>query len=219
VCGFQEGFFRVKRERPALACGISATVMSRGNTRNFLCRNPIELFSGVHKFGSGRSRDKRERYVTYKLGESAMNSLMRRDPWSLMPRLQDDINQLFSNMNQNDSSSVTATWAPPVDVYEYPDRFEFYIDMPGVNPNAVELTLERGVLTLAGERPELRGTDQQAEPKSQRIERGHGRFHRRFVLPDTVDSEKVNATGKDGVLTVTIPKQPKAMPRRIRIAE
>ena len=62
---------------------------------------------------------------------------------------------------------------------------------------------------------------QQPQGESQRrtrTERGHGRFHRRFVLPDTVDSEKVNATGKDGVLTVTIPKQAKALPRRIRIA-
>ena len=49
------------------------------------------------------------------------------------------------------------------------------------------------------------------------MERGHGHFHRRFVLPDTVDSEKVNASGSHGVLTVTIPKQAKAMPRRIQI--
>jgi HSP20 family protein len=49
------------------------------------------------------------------------------------------------------------------------------------------------------------------------VERGHGQFHRRFVLPDTVDGEKVNATGSHGVLTVTIPKQAKAMPRRIQI--
>jgi len=54
-------------------------------------------------------------------------------------------------------------------------------------------------------------------PQGRRIERGYGSFHRRFVLPDTVDGEKVNATGKNGVLTVTIPKQAKAMPRRIQI--
>jgi HSP20 family protein len=148
-----------------------------------------------------------------------MNNLVRREPWSLMPRLQDDINRLFSDFNQSDSSSVTASWVPPVDVYEYSDRFELYIDMPGVNPNMVELTLERGVLTLAGERTESRTAERQSEgPKYQRVERGHGRFHRRFVLPETVDGEKVNATGKDGVLTVTIPKQAKAMPRRIQIA-
>jgi len=121
-------------------------------------------------------------------------------------------------MTQSDSSSATATWVPPVDVHEYADRFEFYVDMPGVDPNAVELTLEPGVLTLAGERPEQRATSKQDEQlKYQRTERGYGRFHGRFVLPDTVDSEKVNATGKDGVLTVTIPKQAKALPRRIRV--
>jgi len=49
-------------------------------------------------------------------------------------------------------------------------------------------------------------------------ERGQGHFYRRFVLPDTVDSERVNASGKNGVLTVTVPKQAKAMPRRIQIA-
>jgi HSP20 family protein len=53
--------------------------------------------------------------------------------------------------------------------------------------------------------------------QGRRIERGYGNFHRRFVLPDTVDGERVNATGKNGVLTVTIPKQAKAMPRRIQI--
>jgi len=148
-----------------------------------------------------------------------MNNLVRQNPWSLMPRLQDDINRLFGNVDQSDSSSATATWVPPVDVYEYDDRFEFYVDVPGVDPNTVELTLERGVLTLSGERADQLPTqNQREEPKYARTERGHGIFHRRFVLPDTLDSERVNATGKDGVLTVTIPKQAKAMPRRIKIA-
>jgi len=135
-----------------------------------------------------------------------------------MPRLQDEINRLFGNVNQNESSSATATWVPAVDVHEYADRFEFYVDMPGVDPNKVELTLEGGVLTLAGQRTE-QGADKNGEtPLYQRTERGHGHFYRRFVLPNTVDNDKVNATGKNGVLTVTIPKQAKAMPRRIQIA-
>ena len=84
-----------------------------------------------------------------------MNSLVRPDSWSLMPRLQDEINRLFGNVNQqNDSSSATATWIPPVDIHEYTDRFELYIDAPGIDPNNVELTLEGGVLTLSGERNE-----------------------------------------------------------------
>jgi HSP20 family protein len=146
-----------------------------------------------------------------------MNDMVRQDPWSLMPRLQDEINRLFGNMQQTDSSSsATATWIPAVDIHEYTDRFELYVDVPGVEPNSVELTLEDGVLTLSGERVQ-KSTKGDGEPLSRRTERGQGPFYRRFVLPDTVDSDRVNATGKDGVLTVTIPKQAKAMPRRIQI--
>jgi HSP20 family protein len=134
-----------------------------------------------------------------------------------MPRLQDEINRLFGNAQQTEgSSSATATWVPAVDIHEYADRFELYVDVPGVEPNSVELTLDNGVLTLSGVRAH-KGSKNDSELHSRRIERSQGHFYRRFVLPDTVDGEKVNATGKDGVLTVTIPKQPKAMPRRIQI--
>jgi HSP20 family protein len=160
----------------------------------------------------------RIRDITQPKGETAMNSMVRQDPWSLMPRLQDEINRLFGNVQQTDSSSsATATWVPAVDIHEYTDRFELYVDVPGVDPNSVELTLEDGVLTLSGERVQKSSTKGDAEPQYQRTERSQGQFYRRFVLPDTVDSDKVNATGKDGVLTVTIPKQAKAMPRRIQI--
>ena len=90
--------------------------------------------------------------------------------------------------------------------------------MPGVDPSDVELTLEGGVLTLSGERTDRSSNKRRDEPQFRRTERGVGRFHRRFVLPDTVDSDNVKATGKDGVLTVTIAKRAKAMPRRIQIA-
>jgi HSP20 family protein len=146
-----------------------------------------------------------------------MNSLVRQDPWSFVPRLQDEINRLFGNANQSDSSSATATWVPAVDIHEYTDRFELYVDVPGVDPRKVELTLEGGILTLSGERTAPEFSKLSEQPQHTRSERGLGHFYRRFVLPDTVDSEKVNATGKDGVLTVTIAKQANAMPRRIRI--
>lgn len=147
-----------------------------------------------------------------------MNGMVRQDPWSLMPRLQDEINRLFGTVNQTDgSSSATATWVPAVDIHEFTDRFELYVDVPGVDPNSVELTLEEGVLTLSGERVP-RNPRNDSEPQYRRTERSQGQFYRRFVLPDTVDSDKVNAAGKDGVLTVTIPKKAKAMPRRIQIA-
>jgi HSP20 family protein len=145
-----------------------------------------------------------------------MSAVMRQEPWGVMPRLQDEINRLFGNARENDSSSATAMWIPPVDIHEYADRFELYIDLPGVDPTRVDLTLDGGILTLSGERQQATRKDSE-EAQGRRVERGHGQFHRRFVLPDTVDSEKVNAAGSHGVLTVTIPKQAKAMPRRIQI--
>ncbi len=146
-----------------------------------------------------------------------MNSLVTQDHWGFVPRLQTEINRLFGNDNQSDSSSATATWVPAVDIHEYNDRIELYVDVPGVDPGKVELTLEGGILTLSGQRTAPEINKPHETPQHTRSERALGHFYRRFVLPDTVDSENVNATGKDGVLAVTIAKQTKAIPRRIRI--
>lgn len=137
--------------------------------------------------------------------------------WNPMAQLQDELNRVFNNWTVNDSSGITSDWIPPTDVEEYSDRFELYIDLPGVDPNAVEITLDNGVLTLSGERTRLvSGSDE--EPTHTRTERGRGRFYRRFILPDTVDPESVEAKGQNGVLEISIRKQPKAQPRKIRVA-
>jgi len=142
-------------------------------------------------------------------------ALVRHQPWSLLAQLHEDINRTFNDWAGSDSSSATADWVPAADVEEYDDRFELYVDLPGVAAAAVEITLEAGVLTLAGERNPVRSTDPVA---TARRERGTGRFHRRFILPDTVDAERVKARGRDGVLEITIPKHARAQPRRIEIA-
>ncbi len=81
-----------------------------------------------------------------------MSTVMRQDPWGVMPRLQEEINRFFGNARENDSSSATAMWIPLVDIHEYADRFELYVDLPGVDPRQVDLTLDGGILTLSGER-------------------------------------------------------------------
>ena len=146
-----------------------------------------------------------------------MSNVLRQSPWSAVPRLQDEINRLFGNLTENDSSSATAAWVPPVDIQEYADRFEIYVDLPGVDPSKVELTLEGGILTLSGQRSE-EAAGRVNDIQYQRTERAHGNFYRRFVLPDTADSQGVNAAGKNGVLTVTIAKHAKALPRKIQIS-
>jgi HSP20 family protein len=147
-----------------------------------------------------------------------MTALVQYEPWSVVPRLHDEINRLFGSVLQNETSASTVTWTPAVDIHEYVDRFALTVDLPGVEPSSVELTLENGVLTLSGERTEPAAFGSGGAPELRRAERGQGRFYRRFVLPDTVDSEQVQATGRHGVLTISIPKQAQALPRRIPIA-
>jgi HSP20 family protein len=84
-----------------------------------------------------------------------------------------------------------------------------------VDVAAIDITLDKGVLSVSGER--ARATDDKALERT-RSERPYGRFHRRFTLPDTVDAANVQATGRNGIVEVTIPKQPKAQPRRIQVA-
>jgi HSP20 family protein len=144
-------------------------------------------------------------------------SLVRYEPLFSVRQLQDDINRLFSGWSTNDSSGVTADWVPSVDINEFDDKFQLFVDVPGVDPKEVEITLEAGVLTITGER------FAQAEKSgenivSRRAERGTGRFYRRFILPETVDADKVRATDRHGVLEIMIPKQAKAQPRRIKVA-
>jgi HSP20 family protein len=146
-------------------------------------------------------------------------AVTRYEPWNVISQLQQDINRVFGNLSDSESSSATAQWSPAVDIREYSDRFQLLLDVPGVEPQDVEITLDNGVLTVSGTRLEEKvvGSNGSEQPQQQRIERPLGRFHRRFILPDTVDADNVNASGRHGVLEIIIRKQPKAQPRRIEV--
>jgi len=144
---------------------------------------------------------------------------MRYEPWGVVSQLQNEINRVFGNLNDTEGTSATSEWSPAVDVREYSDRFQLLLDVPGVEPKEVEITLDGGVLTVSGNRTEEKamGSNGAEQPQQQRIERRLGRFHRRFILPDTADADNVNASGRNGVLEIVILKQPKAQPRRITV--
>ncbi len=144
-----------------------------------------------------------------------MAAVLYRQPWALHQELLNEVNRFFDRAGANDTSSgATADWSPNVDIEEYADKFVLYADVPGVDPAGIEVTLEKGVLTLTG-------TREQAVEKTgverRRVERVAGRFHRRFTLPDTVDADSVSASGRNGVLEVVIPKRPQVQPRRITV--
>ena len=146
-------------------------------------------------------------------------AVMRYEPWGVVSQLQNEINRVFGNLNDTEGTSATSEWSPAVDVREYSDRFQLLLDVPGVEPKEVEITLDGGVLTVSGNRTEEKamGSNGAEQPQQQRIERRLGRFHRRFILPDTADADNVNASGRNGVLEIVILKQPKAQPRRITV--
>ena len=105
-------------------------------------------------------------------------------------------------------------WAPAVDIRETEDAYEVIADLPGFDKKNVDITLENNVLTLRGER---KWEGEETEQSYRRIERAYGEFTRSFSLPTQVDSEKVDASFKDGVLTVHIPKSAESRPRRITV--
>ena len=145
-----------------------------------------------------------------------MTLVRYQQPWSVHQVLLSEVSRLFDRSGANDASNgATADWSPAVDINEYGDRFVLYADVPGIDPATIEITLEKGVMTLSGSREKAA---EEQEPEHRRSERIQGRFHRRFTLPDTVDSDSVSASGKNGVLEVVIPKRPQVQPRRIAVS-
>ncbi|HTA64424.1 MAG TPA: Hsp20/alpha crystallin family protein [Xanthomonadaceae bacterium] len=121
---------------------------------------------------------------------------------------------LFQDGLIDDSSVVTSQWSPRVDIKEDENAFVLYADIPGVEPDEIEVQMENGLLTIKGERHE----EQREETDHfSRVERRHGSFHRRFALPDSADPDGISASGHNGVLEITIPKRPETTPRRIRV--
>jgi HSP20 family protein len=145
-------------------------------------------------------------------------SILSNRAWSPFAQLQDEVNRLFSAAGEADTSGATASWMPAVDIHEYDNQFALFVDLPGVDPGQVEITLVNGVLTLSGERTTEKPLGRNETEALTRLERGSGRFYRRFILPDSIDSEQIRAVGRNGVLEIWIPKQAKAQPRRIKVA-
>jgi HSP20 family protein len=134
--------------------------------------------------------------------------LMRTDPFRELDRLTQ---QVFGN--------VPGTWsrptAMPMDAYRAGDEFVVAFDLPGVSPDAIELDVERNVLTVKAER---RPTAEGEHVEMQVAERPLGVFTRQLFLGDTLDTENIAANYEAGVLTLRIPVAPQAKPRKIAVA-
>lgn len=148
-------------------------------------------------------------------------NVVRYEPVNLLRRFQDEVNRMLhddfavsGNLEGDRSRVATSAWTPAVDVKEEAGRFVITADVPGVEPKDIDITMENGVLTIKGER---KHEEKEEREGYKRVERVYGTFYRRFTLPDTADAEKVSASSKNGVLEVTIPKQEKVQPRKIKV--
>ena len=130
--------------------------------------------------------------------------------------IQSDVSRLFDNfVGRSAQSGVPeGAWAPAADMYETKDELVIKIDMPGVSEKDVQLSIEGDLLSLKGQRPEA----EDVKPEQYaRAERWAGRVERLFQLPVPVQADKVRASYREGVLTVTLPKVEAVKPKDIKI--
>jgi HSP20 family protein len=146
-------------------------------------------------------------------------TITRYYPWAQNRRFQEEMKQVFDRFVGEDESDqsnvVTSQWTPRVDIKEEDKRFVILADIPGVDPNAIEIHMDKGILSIKGERTAETVLE---NTKTTRVERSYGSFYRRFALPDSADAEGISATGKFGVLEISIPKKPETTPRRISVS-
>ena len=119
----------------------------------------------------------------------------------------------FDRFVQQVSGTPTRPAAMPMDAYRQGDRFVIHLDLPGVDPSSIDLTVEKNVLTVRAERHRIAGDDIETLVR----ERMWGSFARRFSLGDSLDADRLEANYADGVLTLTVPVAEKAKPRKIDI--
>ena len=139
--------------------------------------------------------------------------------WPALDRwadLRDEMNRLFDLPRAGDfarQAQLFSGWTPALDLYQDNDNVVAVVELPGMRKEDIDISLHDGMLTIAGERQSSSSEGENAE----RTERFTGKFRRSITLPTRVDAEKVSASYKDGILTVTLPKAEEAKPKKVEV--
>lgn len=133
-----------------------------------------------------------------------------------LQRLNRILDEAFAGLPfpEQGGNILTASWVPATDVSEDANTIQITMELAGVNPEDVRISLEGNVLTIRGEK---RQEDEENSERVHRIERIYGMFERAFVLPNTADPDRIEARYENGVLTVSVPKTERARPREIQV--
>ena len=144
-------------------------------------------------------------------------SIVRYDPFRDLRTLQEEVNRLFTgNVARafDDEGIARGSWSPNVDIYENKDQIVLEAELPGMNRDDFDVSVENNIITLRGERHFEKKED---SDNYHRVERAYGSFTRSFTLPNTVSAEGASADYSNGVLRVTVPKREETKARRIEI--
>ena len=142
-------------------------------------------------------------------------NIRRYEPWSIFDLMQRELLPYAGRRSALDHDDNTvADWVPAVDIVEEKDKFVLTAEVPGVDPAKIDVSMDAGVLSVSGERHHESGNETGG---LKRVERISGKFYRRFTLPETADAEGIAAKSSNGILEVTIPKQPEVQARRITV--
>jgi HSP20 family protein len=149
-----------------------------------------------------------------------MNTVARWDPLKELDDLQNRLSTLFGRSairkdGERDEAMTVAEWAPLVDIVEDENEYLIKAELPEVKKHDVKVTVQKGVLTITGERTFEK--EEKSGKKYHRVERAYGLFSRSFTLPEESVDEKVSAEFKDGVLHIRVPKSERARPRSIEV--
>lgn len=144
-------------------------------------------------------------------------NIIKYDPFRDLRSLQDEMNRLFTSSlpRHTNREEMSAGWAPSVDIYESENQIVLEAELPGMKREDFEVSIENNVITLRGKRHFEKKDD---GDNYHRVERAYGTFTRSFNLPRTVSTEGIKADFKNGVLSVTLPKNVEARSRRIEVA-
>ena len=146
-----------------------------------------------------------------------MSNLIRWNPFREMATMQNVMDRMFDDVWRG-NWPTTSTWtgfdSPALDIHETDTAYEVAAPLPGVKPEDISVKMQNGTLTISGELPQPTVAD---NTKVVVQERYYGKFSRSVSLPQSVDSNKIEATYDNGVLNLTLPKLPEAQPKQIAI--
>lgn len=143
-------------------------------------------------------------------------AITRWDPFREVVALQNRMNSLFRDLSGNENNDVltTASFVPAVDIYEDEHKVVLKLEVPGIKQEDLDVRVENNTLTVRGER---KFEKEEKEENFHRLERRYGSFYRAFTLPNTVDTEHIDASCENGVLQLTLNKKAEAKPKQIKV--